>query len=190
MRFSVDYRIKKWHLTLLPPKWSFWGLYYLNVCLIFFFPQFCQQVSAEGWGLLRSARTVPEGYWDLRAGMRTFHLCQLWWLLFYVCFSLSYLVGSKSHTSVLHLLFWLHKCFRWEATEMWYTLQEFSVQQWGISTFNHCNIGDIVEALPQTFKVVDEIITALWLWMFLRCTDIHIFAWSTTVYNDLLTLAS
>lgn len=44
-------------------------------CVPYFFSQFCQQVSAEGWGLLRSAGTVPEGYWDLRAGMLVDLLC-------------------------------------------------------------------------------------------------------------------
>lgn len=105
--------IKKWHLILCLPKWSFGDLCYFK-CAHYFSPQFCQQVSAEGRGLLRSAGTVPEGYRDLRAGMRSFHLCQLWWLD--GCFSSSYLVGSKSHTSVLNTDYfkWL-KYFHWEA---------------------------------------------------------------------------
>lgn len=135
--------IKKWHLI--------------------FFPQFCQQVSAEGRGLLRSAGTVPEGYWDLRAGMHTFHLCQLWWLD--VCFSSSHLVGSKYHTSVLNTYYFdglsvfTEKLMEMRCTIC--TLQKFSLQQWRICTFNDWHIRDVAEALSQAFKMVAEIITTL-----------------------------
>lgn len=61
----------------------------LNVLLTFVFftfPQFCQQVSAEGGGLLCSVRAVPEGNWDLRAGV--------YWMYFIcVCHACTFLNG-------------------------------------------------------------------------------------------------
>lgn len=86
-------------------------------------------------------------------------------LMFYVYFSLSYLVGSKSHTAILNTYYFdCISLFTEKLTEMWYTirmLQKFSMQQWRICTFSDCSIGDVAKALPQAFRMVAEIMTTL-----------------------------
>lgn len=69
------------------------------------------------------------------------------------------------HTSVLNTYYFDGlSVFTEKLMEMWCTIrtfQKFSMQQWRICTFDHCNISDVAEALLQSFKMVAKIMTTL-----------------------------